>query len=226
VVREWKKRRIGYLEKLLHDLDSRGSALGVVPKTVTASTVVHRTDARNITNTVLPSRTAAAFYTARRNVIVIRADQVFIQIIAHEMCHAYAHRQWNAFQTAFLAFQEQRMNLLDEAVTSEVANLVLASWHRGGGKKRVGSKVPDGYAGYKDDVREEGAHFIWTVDKTPSTIGPASLQAYLAGSVTFTINAHPKQGSKVEGDRARLLRSQVVLGARPKVTLELKDLFP
>jgi len=83
-----------------------------------------------------------------------------------------------------------RMNTLDEAVTSELASLVLYNWFssQGGGSAQGSGTAPDGYVGYGRDVQRQGALFLEKAEgKVTSTAGPTTMESYLEGQVRLVL---------------------------------------
>jgi hypothetical protein len=80
--------------------------------------------------------------------------------MAHEMCHAYTHVAWTNFQLQLSAhLLTRKMNRLDEAVTSELASLVLYNWAAAQRKGARGfDQPPSGYVGYGTEVHGQGSH--------------------------------------------------------------------
>jgi hypothetical protein len=91
---------------------------------------------------------------------------------------------------------------MDEAVASEIADVVLKNHHGANTSGPSFGGHPSGYVGYGADYRKAGRDFLHTVDGLGSP-GTTTLQAYFDGAVVVGKGADPI----VKLGRARNLRT-------------------
>ena len=190
------------------------------PRKIGPSTKLSPVEAQLVIPSVILPGTAGGFYSAARDVVVIREDQVSPGAVAHELCHAYASSLWNEFIVA-LQLQSEPILLgkftsmvrlsfaLDEGVCSVLAQAVLNDWFAAptrGGYQRPAT-APQGRVGYLPDVTNLGETFIAAVDGTLGAPGDNIAAAYFGGAIVFTI------------DEAAPLESDVACGRRKSAKL-------
>jgi hypothetical protein len=181
------------------------------PRQIRPDTVIAPPDQPFVlTRTSRPSKAGAGFYFSVDNTLYILSGQVGVEIIAHEMCHAYASPQWNEAQIEMTAFGLlAEANKLDEAVTSELATLPLGDWQSAKGKRMPGERSPSGYVGYGTPHQNQGYDFLKAVEGG-GTAGKTTKAAYFGGKVRLKINENA------------LLESTMLLDGK---NFELSDLF-
>lgn len=161
-----------------------------------------------------PTRPAAGFYSEQDRTLHILAGQVGIEVVAHELCHAYASHEWNETQLHLSTFDFfEKVNILDEAVTSELASLVLFDWHsnrstRTTSTRRFSRDAPSGYVGYGSKFKTQGAKFLGAVERG-GTPGFTTMSAYFGGSVRVKINKREPIDSFIELGTKRFKLSEL-----------------
>lgn len=171
---------------------------------VDANTVIAEADKAFVLPRVhRPSDAGAGFYSGSDDTIYVRSGQVGIALIAHEMTHAYASKTWNDVQLQVVAYGLlQEINKLDEAMTSEIADLAIDEWHSAQPRATRGDK-PSGYVGYGQPIRLQGAAIVGAVDPR------SRLSAYLGGNVSVAMNEKDPTSSKIKLAKKTLVLSEL-----------------
>ncbi len=135
---------------------------------------------------------SAGFYSRVDKRFYIRVGQTSLAVIAHELAHAYTHPRWDAALLKLSALtRNDSVWLMDEAVASEVADVVLSSQHTaasGGGPSFGGH--PSGYVGYGPEVRKAGRRFLSAVEGSLSP-GRTTAKAFFAGRIDIKTGRDP-----------------------------------
>lgn len=137
-------------------------------------------------------QSGAGFYSASQGKFFVRVGHVSLAVAAHELGHAYAHPKWDqALLKIFGLSKELAVWDIDEALTSEVADAVLASHHDAttSGPVKLGVH-PSGYVGHGPEVRRAGRVFLHAVEGKLSP-GRTTLEAFFEGAIIVENGADP-----------------------------------
>ena len=169
---------------------ARGSLQGHYPSPVTPTTPIDPKDALAVfpqVERVQPAR-VAAFYFNKDDTLYVQMGDAKDNVIAHELCHAYAHAAWNDMQIEFSVFplKSGPMSEIDEGITSEMANIVLLAFaHSQSGGAPV--TPSNGYVGYPSTVQVRATKFMSAVDGSSSP-GPRTMEAYFGGKIRISLD--------------------------------------
>ncbi len=193
----WVQRQI--------DKYSRAGALFKEYGRITPTTRLHpRDEWVALPPTIIPTRLrpSAGFFDERDNALYILRGQTSIELIAHEMCHAYASKKWTDVQIQLSTFNlTVEMNGLDEGVTSELAGYVLFEWNDAKPRQQRLKQAPSGYVGYPLKIRNQGLRFLNVVEGG-STPGRTTMRAYFAGAVSAVVDEQaPKDSTLILNGR-------------------------
>lgn len=209
-------------------ISGAGSGPNVTLIPVTSATRLTPNQLKTIRpSTPRTSQNAGGFYTAARDRIVLRVDQVDAAIIAHEVCHAYASQLWNELGIA-ISLQSVLVDTrgvgkerlsdvffdVDEGVTSKLAQSVIDDWFvapMNPGMHPRPPRVPSALVGYGTVRLTTAESFIGPIDRTLTDPGPNTFLAYFAGDLSFVIDENDPLESDIRCGRARPMKLRGLL---------------
>lgn len=180
---------------------------------------LYRLDALVISPLMMdPDSAPAGFWAEGPGTLVVLDGQIDRGVIAHELAHAYTSREWNLFIVLLSAWDHGKdAKRLDEGMTSEMADLAIASLTNGPsvpGAPKMRSHVrrtgvPSGYGGYGLPERMAARRFCTRVDASDWP-GVNAHDAFFRGRISVAIDRADVRRSRVRVARERLALSDLM----------------
>lgn len=135
----------------------------------------------------------AGFYSRSAGRFFVRLGNTSLAVVAHELGHAYAAAEWDEALLKLAAIApgtQVRIWEIDEAVTSAIADLVLAHHHVATSSGPPYGPHPSGYVGYGGPAEILALKFLHAVDGKSSP-GRTTLEAFFDGAVAVENKPDP-----------------------------------
>ncbi len=170
--------------------------------------------------------TAGGFFSTSKKTIYLRADQVSVGAVAHELSHAYTSHWWSELQIA-LVLQRGTVStpvgpksigeiftLVDEGLASILAQRAIDDWYASPPARASAPKPatkPRGLVGYLPTVGVHAENFIGVIDGTAGSPRGNTLASFFGGQIRFTIDESVPGDSEVQFGRDTRRRLKEVL---------------